>query len=95
MHKDYDPLQPPIDDDRMKLLRDKSRRDLTPLVIVDPPPMVDGERYPSNGELVRNLTAAQRTIANSLIDLCEDGKALATETILDSFELVAGATGLA
>ncbi|KAA6384586.1 MAG: putative reverse transcriptase [Streblomastix strix] len=94
MHKDYDPLQPPIDDDRMKLLRDKSRRDLTPLVIVDPPPVVDGERYPSNGELVRNLTAAQRTIANSLIDLCEDGKALATETILDSFELVAGATGL-
>ncbi|KAA6369002.1 MAG: hypothetical protein EZS28_035472 [Streblomastix strix] len=95
MRMDYDPLQPLIDDDRMKLLRDKSRRDLNPLVIVDPSPVVDVERYPSNEVLLRNLTAAQRTIANSLIELCEDRMSLATETILDCFELVVGATGLA
>lgn len=59
MHKDYNPLQQSIDENRMTFLGDKSKRDLTALVIVNPPPIVDGEIFPSNGELVRNLTAAQ------------------------------------
>ncbi|KAA6387728.1 MAG: hypothetical protein EZS28_016745 [Streblomastix strix] len=95
MHKDYDQLQPPIDDGRMKLLRDKSRRDLTPLVITDPPSTIDGERYPQNGEQVRNRIVAQSTTAISLIHLCKYGKALATGTILDTFESVAGTAAIA
>ncbi|KAA6374516.1 MAG: hypothetical protein EZS28_029956 [Streblomastix strix] len=95
MHKDYDTLQLLIDEDRMKLLKIKSKYYLTPLEIILLITIVDEERFPSNGALMRNLTAAQRPIADSLINLCEERKALATETIFDSFELVAGATKLA
>jgi hypothetical protein len=56
--KDYDALDPELDEDHVRTLRAKSKVDLTPLVIPDPPRMVEGERTPQYGNLFRNLVAA-------------------------------------
>ncbi|KAA6382492.1 MAG: putative Transposon Ty3-G Gag-Pol polyprotein, partial [Streblomastix strix] len=91
--KDYDALCPELDEDHIKALRERSRVDLTPFNIVMPPRIVDGERSPQIGGLVRNLVAAQRTGIMAVEAIFKKGKEEAAERVLDMFELVSQATG--
>jgi hypothetical protein len=58
-----------------------------------PPRIVDGERSPQIGGLVRNLVAAQRTGIMAIESMFKKGKEEAAERVLDMFELVSQATG--
>ncbi|KAA6392245.1 MAG: hypothetical protein EZS28_012226 [Streblomastix strix] len=91
--KHYDALCLELDEDHIKALRKRSRVDLTPLNIVMPLRVVDGERSPQIGGLVRNLVAAQRTCITAIESMFKEGKEEAAERVLGMFELVSQATG--
>ncbi|KAA6402497.1 MAG: hypothetical protein EZS28_001978 [Streblomastix strix] len=91
--KDYDALCPELDEDHIKALRERSRVDLTPFNIVMPPRIVDGERSPQIGGLVRNFVAAQHTGIMAIESIFKKGKEEAAVRVLNMFELVSQATG--
>ncbi|KAA6331040.1 MAG: hypothetical protein EZS28_053429, partial [Streblomastix strix] len=86
-------LLPVLDEDHIKALRERSRVDLTSFNIVTPLRIVDGERSPQIGGLVRNLVAAQRIGDIEIESIFKKGKKKAAERVLDMFQLVSQATG--
>ncbi|KAA6393808.1 MAG: putative reverse transcriptase [Streblomastix strix] len=90
--KDYDPLVPEIDEDYIKALRERSRVDQSPLKIAMPPKIVEGEKTPQYGNLIRNVVAAQSTNVLAAEAIFQKGKLEAAERILDTFELIGQAT---
>ncbi|KAA6357780.1 MAG: hypothetical protein EZS28_046693, partial [Streblomastix strix] len=91
--KNYDALCPELDQDHTKALMERSRVDLTPFNIVMFPRIVDGERFPQIGKLVRNLVAAQCSSIMAVESIFKKSKEEAAERLLDMFELVSQATG--
>ncbi|KAA6342764.1 MAG: hypothetical protein EZS28_052361, partial [Streblomastix strix] len=91
--KDYDPLVPEFDEDHIKALRERSRVDLSPLKIAMPPKIVEGEKTPQYGSLIRNLVAAQSTNVLAAEAIFQKRKLEAAERILDTFELIGQGTG--
>ncbi|KAA6403319.1 MAG: hypothetical protein EZS28_001148, partial [Streblomastix strix] len=91
--KDYDALCLELDEDHIKALSERSRLDLTPFNIVMPPRIVDGERSPQIGGLVRNLVAVQCTGIMAIESIFKKSKEEAAERMFDMFELVSQAIG--
>ncbi|KAA6361609.1 MAG: hypothetical protein EZS28_042864, partial [Streblomastix strix] len=91
--KDYDPLVPEFDEGHIKTLRERSRVDQSPLKIAMPPKIVEGEKTPQYGSLIRNLVAAQSRNVLAAEAIFQKGKLEAAESILDTFELIGQATG--
>jgi hypothetical protein len=50
-------LDPQLNEDHVSQLREKSRIDMAPFKIRDPPRIVKGESSEIHGQLVRNLVA--------------------------------------
>ncbi|KAA6384428.1 MAG: hypothetical protein EZS28_020046 [Streblomastix strix] len=90
--KDYDVLDPDLNEDHIRTLRQKSRQDMILFVFNDPPRIVEGEINSQIGNVLRNLVAAQRTsfVAIQLQFLI--GKEEATERMLDTLKLISQAT---
>ncbi|KAA6391262.1 MAG: hypothetical protein EZS28_013210 [Streblomastix strix] len=91
--KDYDPLVPEFDEDHIKALRERSTVDISPLNIIKPPKIVEGEKTPLYGSLIKNLVATQSTNVLTAKTIFQKGKLEAAERILDTFELIGQATG--
>ncbi|KAA6392820.1 MAG: hypothetical protein EZS28_011648 [Streblomastix strix] len=90
--KNYDVFDPDLDEEHIRALRQNSRQDLMPLVFTDPPRMVDGERNPHIGNVLRNLIAAQRSNIVAIQSQFLIGKEEATERMLDTLDLIGQAT---
>ncbi|KAA6377189.1 MAG: putative Transposon Ty3-G Gag-Pol polyprotein, partial [Streblomastix strix] len=90
--KNYDEIDSDLEDDNIRALGQKLRKDLTPFVITDPPEIVGGERNPQIGNIVRNLVAAQRTNFVAIWSQFLIGKEETTERIVDTLEQIGQAT---
>ncbi|KAA6401598.1 MAG: hypothetical protein EZS28_002873 [Streblomastix strix] len=86
--KNYEVLDPDLDEDHIRALRQKSRQDLTPFVFTVPPRIAVGERNPQVGNILRNLIAAQRTNFVAIQSQFLIGKEVVTQRMLEILELI-------
>ncbi|KAA6372723.1 MAG: hypothetical protein EZS28_031751 [Streblomastix strix] len=89
--KDYDALGSELDEHHIIALWERSKVYLTPINIVMPPRIVNGERSPLIGGPAKNLIAAQRTGIIVIESVFNKGKGEAAERVKDMFELVSQA----
>ncbi|KAA6399939.1 MAG: hypothetical protein EZS28_004535 [Streblomastix strix] len=88
----YDPLVPEFDEDYIKALKERSKIDLSPLKIATSPKIVESEKTPQYGSLIRNLVSTLSTNVRAAEPIIQKGKLETAERILDTFELIGYAT---